>query len=80
MRRWILRINHPNTTVIIGHQLPHLLKCRMYDGALTGHQLPHLLKCRMYDGALTGLEDKEKIRRRSLSIDVSFILDLKIGL
>ena len=37
-------------------------------------------KCRMYDGALTGLEDKEKIRRRSLSIDVSFILDLKIGL
>ena len=34
----------------------------------------------MYDGALTGLEDKEKIRRRSLSIDVSFILDLKIGL
>ena len=39
-----------------------------------------LVACRMYDGALTGLEDKEKIRKRSLSIDVLFILDLKIGL
>ena len=34
----------------------------------------------MYDGALTELEDKEKIRKESLSIDVLFILDLKIGL